>query len=189
MGMIAAVRAYIAYFQGDGPAIIQYARQALDLIPEENAMWRNSVAINLGDAYSMRGNFAASRQAYSEALKASLLADNLFLALLAGSKLAVDYKVQGHLRSAEEVCQQLIQLVSTRQPHHSEMAGKVYAIWGDILCERNDLERAEAYLRKAVEQCRREGNVAALGLSYLYLLRVLWGMQNFKLHGRDPAQH
>jgi LuxR family maltose regulon positive regulatory protein len=59
------------------------------------------------------------------------------------------------------------------------MAGKVYAIWGDILCEWNELERAEAFLRKAVELCRREGNVAALGLSYLYLLRVLWARQNF----------
>ncbi len=172
-GMIAAVRAYIAYFQGDGPAIIRYARQALDLLPEENSIWRNSAAINLGDAYSVSGDLEAAGRAYSEALEASRSAGNQFLGLLAGTKLAVAYKHQGHLQSAEVLCQQLVMFANSSEQPNSEMAGKVYAIWGDILCEWNELERAEALLRKAVDLCKREGNVAAIGLSYLYLLRVL----------------
>ena len=100
MGMVAAVRAYIAYFQGDGPAIVKYARQVLDLLPEENAMWRNSAAINLGDAYSISGDLEAAQQAYTEALRTSQAAGNLFLGLLAGSKLAVTLKEQGHYHRA-----------------------------------------------------------------------------------------
>jgi LuxR family maltose regulon positive regulatory protein len=172
-GMIAAVRAYIAYFQGDGPAIIRHARQALDLLPEENTIWRNSAAINLGDAYSVSGNLEAAEQAYSEALEASRSAGNLLLGLLAGTKLAVACKQQGYLHRTEELCQQLVMLANSSEHPHPEMAGKVYAIWGDILCEWNELERAEAILRKAVDLCKREGNVAAIGLSHLYLLRVL----------------
>lgn len=177
-GVIAAVRAYIAYFQGDGPAIIKYAHQALDLLPEENTMWRNSAAINLGDAYSVNGNLPAAQQAYFEALKASRSSGNIFLGLLAGTKLASTLRMQGQLRSAVEICQQLMRLANTDEPPNSEMTGKVYTIWGDILCEWNELEKAETYLRKAVKLCFREGNVAALGLAYLYLLRVLLARQN-----------
>jgi LuxR family transcriptional regulator, maltose regulon positive regulatory protein len=177
-GMVSAVRAYIAYFQGDGPAIIHYARQALDLLPEENTIWRNSAAINLGDAYSVSGDLEAAGRAYSEALEASRSAGNLFLGLLAGTKLAVAYKHQGHLHRVEELCQQLVRFANSGEQPHTEMAGKVYAIWGDILCEWNELERAEAILRKAVDLCKREGNVAAIGVSHLYLLRVLLARGN-----------
>ncbi len=173
-GMIAVVRAYIAYFQGDAQAIIKFANKALDLLPEENLMWRNSAAINLGDAYSIIGNLTAAQQAYSEALKSSQAAGKLFLALLAGAKLAVAYKEQGHLHSADEICQQLIQFAEEDKKSTTEMRGKLFAIRGDILCEWNELESAETYLHKAVELCRHEGNVAALGLSYLYLIRVLF---------------
>jgi LuxR family maltose regulon positive regulatory protein len=178
-GMLAAVRAYFAYFKGDALTIIKFAHQALELLPEGNTFWHNSAAINLGDAYSMSGNLAAAQQAYSEAMKASRSVGNLFLGLLAGSKLAVALKNQGHLRSAEQLCRELIQLANTSEQPRAEITGKVYAIWGDILCEWNELERAESYLRKAVEMCQREGNVAALGLAYLYLLRVLWSRQDF----------
>ncbi len=141
-------------------------------------MWRNSAAMNLGDAYSLGGDLAAAQQAYSQALKASQSTGNLFLGLLAGSKLAVAHKNQGQLRSAEAICQQLIRLVSTSEQPQTEMAGRVYAIWGDILCEWNELDRSETLLRKAVDLSLREGNVAALGFSYFYLLRVLLAKQN-----------
>ena len=177
-GMAAAVRAYIAYFRGDGTAIIQFARQALDLLPEENTIWRISAAINLGDAYSVSGDLEAAERAYVEALKASRSARSNYLGLLAGTKLAVAQKNQGHLRSVAELCQQLISLATVSDETHTEMTGKVYAIWGDILCEWDELERAEAMLQKAVDLCKQEGNVAAIGLSHLYLLRVLLARGN-----------
>ncbi len=173
-GMLAAVRTYIAFFQGDAAGIMQFARQALDLLPSESTMWRDSVAINLGDAYNIAGDLSGAQKMYSEVLGASQSSGNIFLGLLAGAKLAVSYKDQGQLRNAEEICRRLIQFATTREKPSLEIAGKLFGIWGEILCEWNELERAEAHIRKAVELCEREGNVATVGLSYLYLLRVLW---------------
>lgn len=53
-GMMAAVRALAAYFQGDVPAIIRFSRQALEALPEGDVTWRSSAATNLGDALSRR---------------------------------------------------------------------------------------------------------------------------------------
>jgi LuxR family maltose regulon positive regulatory protein len=62
-GRAAAIRAFMASFRGYIPAIIQYARQALDCLPEHDLAWRSSAAIVLGDAYVINGELEAAGRA------------------------------------------------------------------------------------------------------------------------------
>jgi LuxR family maltose regulon positive regulatory protein len=172
-GMVAAVRALSAYFRGDGPAIIRFSRRALEMLPEGNAMWRGGAAVNLGDAYRWSGDLAAASRAYAEAMKAGQTTGNTFLVMLVGIKQAFVQMHQGRLQRALEICRQQLELLDKSGLADTPMAAGVYAVWGNILCEWNDLDKASSYVQKACELCARGHSVGLLGLSYLTLLRIL----------------
>jgi LuxR family maltose regulon positive regulatory protein len=67
------------------------------------------------------------------------------------------------------------------------MVGSLFAVWGEVLCEWNDLDRAIDYVTKGVEQSERGRDVAALGWSYVCLVRVLFSRQD--LAGAEDAIH
>jgi LuxR family maltose regulon positive regulatory protein len=67
------------------------------------------------------------------------------------------------------------------------MVGSLFAVWGEVLCEWNDPDRAIDYVTKGVEQSERGRDVAALGWSYVCLVRVLFSRQD--LAGAEDAIH
>ncbi len=173
-GRVAAIRAFMASFRGDVPGIIQYSRQALEYLPEQDSAWRSSAAIALGDAYSFKGELAAAYRARLEALKASKAAGNIYLILIASLKLAVTLRQQGRLQRTIEICQQQLQLANESGLSQTAMAGWLLAIWGEVLAELNDLDGAIHQAKKGAELTERGSDVAMLGWSYLCLMRVLF---------------
>jgi LuxR family maltose regulon positive regulatory protein len=173
-GRVAAIRAFMASFRGDVPGIIQYSRQALEYLPEQDSVWRSSAAIALGDAYSFKGELAAAYRARLEALKASKAAGNIYLILIASLKLAVTLRQQGRLQRTIEICQQQLQLVYESGLSQTAMAGWLLAIWGEVLAELNDLDGAIHQAKNGAELTGRGSDVAMLGWSCLCLVRVLF---------------
>ena len=171
-GRVAAIRAFIASFRGDAPEIIQYARRALEYLPEQDSVWRSSAAIVLGDAHSFNGDMATAYQARLEALQASKTAGNLYLILIASLKLAITLRQRGQLQRVVEICQQQSQLATECGLSQTAMAGSLFAVWGEILGEWNDPDRAINYVKKGVDLSEQGRDVAALGWSYLCLVRV-----------------
>jgi LuxR family maltose regulon positive regulatory protein len=177
-GMVAAARALMAYFRGDVPAIIRFSRQALEVLPEKDAMWRGSAAINLGDAYRWSGDMVAAGRAYAEAVKVGRAAGNSFLVLLARVKQAFIQMHHGRLQQAIEICRQQLQLMEEGGLSQTPMASGLFVVWGGILYERNELDEALHYGQKACELSERGNSVGMLGLSYLTLLRILFGRRD-----------
>ncbi len=177
-GMAAAVRAYVALFQGDIAATIRFSRQALAALPERVSQWRNTAALALADAHSLSGDMVAAEQALAEAVKASRATGNPFLILLAHSKLAINQMSRGHLRRADEICRQELQLLREKGLSQTAMAGRLYATWGEVLCEWNDLDGATSCMDRALALSGQEGNVAALAWGYLLQVRVLFARQD-----------
>jgi LuxR family maltose regulon positive regulatory protein len=173
-GRAAAVRAFMASFRGDVPAIIQYARQALEHLPEEDPVWRSSAAIALGDAYSFSGDMVAACRARLEALEASKAAGNLYMTLIASMKLAVTLRQQGQLPEVMETCQQQWQLAKESGLSQTAVVGWLLAIWGEVLAELNDLEGAIDRAKRGTELTERGGDVAMIGWSYVCLVRALF---------------
>jgi LuxR family maltose regulon positive regulatory protein len=104
-GILATMRAFLALYRGKVPETIQYARQALEDLPQEAFTWRSTAAIALGDAYDSRGDLPAAYGARHEALLASKLAGDVYLNTLASLKLAITLRQQGQLQRVLETCE------------------------------------------------------------------------------------
>jgi LuxR family maltose regulon positive regulatory protein len=173
-GRAATVRAFMASFRGDVSEIIQYSRQALERLPEQDLVWRSSAAIALGDAYSFNGELGAAGRARLEALAASKATGNWYMTLIASMKLAVTLRQQGQLQRVIEVCQQQWQLAKESGLSQTAVVGWLLAVWGEVLAELNDLERAIDRAERGTELTEHSGDVAMIGWSYVCLVRALF---------------
>jgi LuxR family maltose regulon positive regulatory protein len=164
----------MASFRGDLPAIIQYSRQALESLPQEDLVWRSSAAIALGDAYSFNGEIVAACQARMEALEASKAADNWYMTLIASLKLAITFRQQGQLEEVIEICQQQWQLAKDSGLSQTAVVGWLLAVWGEVLAELNDLEGARDRAERGFELTERGSDVGMIGWSGICLTRALF---------------
>jgi len=173
-GRAAAIRAFLAFYRGDVPAIHRYSRQALEYLPEQDLTWRSAATVALGDAYSFVGEMAAAYRVRLEALEASRAAGNFYMTLIASMKLAVNLRQQGQLQQVVEICQQHLRLANERGLSQTAVAGWLLAIWGEVLAELDDLDGAIHQAEKGTELTERGRDLAMIGWSYLCLVRVLF---------------
>jgi len=177
-GRAAAIRAFLASYRGDVPGIIQYARQALEYLPEQDLAWRSTATIALGDAYSFEGELAAAYRARLEAWEASKAAGNIYMILIASLKFAVTLRQQGQLQRVLEICRQQLQLANESGVSQTAVVGWLLAIWGEVLAELNDLDGAIHQAKKGTDLTECGRDVAMIGWSYLCLMRVLFARRD-----------
>ncbi|MFC2023167.1 LuxR C-terminal-related transcriptional regulator [Chloroflexota bacterium] len=173
-GRAAAIRALLASYRGDVPAIHKYSRQALEYLPKDDLTWRSTATVALGDAYSFAGETAASYRVRLEALETSKAAGNFYMILIASMKLAVTLRQQGLLQQVMELCQQQLQLANESGLSQTVVIGWLLAIWGEVLAELNDLDGALHRAKEGAELTERGRDVAMIGWSSLCLMRVLF---------------
>jgi LuxR family maltose regulon positive regulatory protein len=173
-GRAAALRAHLAASQGDVQGLIQYARQALQYLPENDSTWRSTAFDGLGNAYSFLGDVASAYQARSEALEVSRAAGNVYMILFASLKLAVTLRDQGRLQQAMEICRQQLELADESGLSQAAVVGWLFTLSGEALAEKNELDRALQLAIKGAELTERGKDVILLGWSYLCLMRVLF---------------
>ncbi len=177
-GMVAAIRAFMASWQGDVPGIIQFSQQALEYFPEEDSTWRCSVAAVLGDAHFWRGDMVAANRAYSEAMTVSKAAGDIFQIMIAGLRVAKVERLQGRLRRVTEICRYLSQFAKENGVSQTSTAGWLLAIWAEVLYEWNDLDQAKRFVEKCVKLSEQVHDMAALGWGYLALVKILYGQDD-----------
>jgi LuxR family maltose regulon positive regulatory protein len=173
-GRAAAIRAFLAFYRGDIPAISQYSRQALEYLPEQDLTWRSTATVALGDAYSFAGETAAAYRVRSEALELSKAAGNFYMTLIASMKLAVTMRQQGRLERVIEICQQQFQHADGSGLSQTVVVGWLLAIWGEVLAELDDLDAAIRQAKRGTELVERGRDLAMIGWSYLCLMRALF---------------
>ncbi len=177
-GMVAAIRAYMASWQGDVPGIIQFSHQALEYLPEEDSTWRCSVVAVLGDSHFWGGDMVAANRAYSEAMTVSKVAGDIFQIMLAGTRVVKVERLQGRLRQAAELCRHLSQLAEESGVSQTSTAGWSLAMWGEVLYEWNDLGQAKRFVEKCIELSERVHDLVVLGWGCLALVRILYGQSD-----------
>jgi LuxR family maltose regulon positive regulatory protein len=173
-GRAATVRSFLVSYQGDVEKSIQYARQALMLLPTNDLTWRCSAIDNLGTAYSTIGDTALAYEARLEALQVSKAAGNVYMMLFASLRLVVTLRDLGRLQQAIALCQQQSRLADESGLSQTALVGWLYTLWGEMLAERNELDQAVQLATKGVELTERGKDVVLLGSSYLCLMRVLF---------------
>jgi ATP/maltotriose-dependent transcriptional regulator MalT len=173
-GRVAAIRAFIASYSGDIPGTIRHARKALDFLPEQELPWRSAALIALGDAFAIQGEMAAAYEARSDALETSKATCDFYLLMIANLRLAETLRQQGKLQQVIDICEQQMQSADKSGISKTVVVGWLLAIWGEVLAEFNDLEKAVDLAKKGVELTERGRDVAMIGWSNLCLVRVLF---------------
>jgi LuxR family maltose regulon positive regulatory protein len=152
-GRIAVIRAYISARTGDASRIVHFSSQALKLLPQRDLMWRSVAATTLGFGYGWAGagDLVKAQQAFSEAMKISQAAGNIYYHIFAGSCLGSVMLMRCRFKEATDICQQLLSLAIENGIEQTGIVGSLYGSLGMILCEWNDLDEGIRLIKKGIE--------------------------------------
>lgn len=158
LGELYAFRALLALRQGDMPATTQYAKQALDWLPQMQgkqpsmqgsyAIWRGLSLSIVAEEWIEAGHFPEARAALLESQALCAAVENHYFQRVAMIKLAQVFFEQGENQQATALYRQV--LASSRE------GGPVYTLCSALsglaaLCyEHNELESASQYAQEAI---------------------------------------
>lgn len=166
------ILALIATLTGDVQQGLDYSRQALDKLPMDRTFLRSIAAGNIGMAYVFLGDSDSAIQAFKESIALAQEAGNIMFAVASLSNLGGLYLLQGHLKLAEAVYRQALELSTTKYGQRLPVACRALMGLGEIAREWNHLEPAQALLEEAVRLARRYSETGELVMD-LSLARVL----------------
>jgi LuxR family maltose regulon positive regulatory protein len=174
VGRIAAIRSFLAAYSGDIPRTIRYARQALEYLPEQELPWRSAALIALGDAHASQGQMVAAHEARSDALVTGKASGDAYILLIVNLRLAEILRQQGKLQQVIDICERQLARAHESGMSESGVVGWLLGIWGEVLAELNNLNRAVDQATKGVKLTARGGDMTMIGWSNLCLVRVLF---------------
>ncbi len=161
LSQLLAARNQIAWWQGDFPQAFAAARQALELLPEQEVFWRATVILPIAIEELLAGRIDLAQQGAREAQVCFEAAKNPYGARAATQALAEIYYRQGELHTASQLYQQLF-TEATDDP--VDMASARIGL-AALSYEWNELESAEQELAQALDLGKR--NTEELGKYYM----------------------
>jgi LuxR family maltose regulon positive regulatory protein len=168
----AVIRSLIATYSGDVRQGLAYSRQALDDLPADRIFLRSIVVENIGMAHVVQGDIPSAIQAFKESIALAREAGNLMFAVASLSNLGGLYLLQGHLKLAEAVYQQALELATTPYGQRLPVACRAMLGLSEVARECNNLEGARSLLEEAVQLSRQYNETGEL-VMLLSLARVL----------------
>jgi LuxR family maltose regulon positive regulatory protein len=138
LGMVAALRSSVHWWQGNFPQAFAYARQALELLPPDELMWRGTCLIHLGTAELFAGRLDEAQQMFTEAQLANRTIGNAYAARAAQFMLCEIHLQRGELRLAAQIYQQILQEAEAQQDYSD--AGAVCTALARLAYEWNRME-------------------------------------------------
>jgi ATP/maltotriose-dependent transcriptional regulator MalT len=148
---IAVYRAGQAQALGDVANAMKYARQALDLVPEDDHLGRGSAAALLGLASWASGDLEVGHRMYAEGMVLVQRAGNLSDALGCTIALADIRIVQGRLHEAMRTYERALQLATEQGAPALRGTADMYVGMSELHRERNDLHTATQHLLRSKE--------------------------------------
>ncbi len=173
-GALTTAQAHSASMQSD-PVAAEYARRALAYLPTGDVLsdsLRSLASLILGDVSRMNGEMEEAKQAYNEAVRIGLAANNPLLLILGNSNLADIYFEQGQLHLAARKMSDALQMTTRSDGSKPLIIDRVLAGLSQVAFEWNDLEGAERYARQCVKLCQASGNLEWQIVSQVMLARL-----------------
>ena len=177
-GRVAAIRAFMDSYRGDVAGIIRHANRALVCLPEGDRTWRSITEIVSGDAYGFKGDLSAAYRSRMDAYQNCLAAGDTYYAILAGIKVAITLRSQGHLQQTIETCQDVIRLADECGLSSTSVTGLAYALKGEVLAELNEMDEAFIHARKGIRLVTRGIDLTLSGWGYLCLMRIYFSSKD-----------
>jgi LuxR family maltose regulon positive regulatory protein len=155
---IATARAYQAQALGDIPGSVIYARQALELTPEEDHFRRVQATALLGLTYWASGDLEAADQSFADLTMNMLMTGNIVAAIGTTYVLADIRVALGRLHEAVSTYEQSMQFATDQGEPTPLGTADLYGGMSEIHREWDDLETAERHLMTS----KKLGEQAAL---------------------------
>jgi LuxR family maltose regulon positive regulatory protein len=149
-GTIAVARAYHAGALGDVLSAANHARRALELLPEDDHLWRGAAASLLGIAYWTSGDLEAAHRSFADGVAHQQMAGHTRFQIAVTYILADIRIAQGRLHEAVRTYEQSLQ-VATEQGEPVWGTANLYVGLSELHRERGDLEAAKQHLLRSKE--------------------------------------
>ncbi|MEO8609512.1 MAG: LuxR C-terminal-related transcriptional regulator [Chloroflexota bacterium] len=170
VGQIAAARATLALSQYQVEAVIVQSRRALQYLHPDNLPMRTVATWTLGFAYQQRGERAAARSTYSEAVAISAASGNRFVNILASIGLGNIQESENQLYLAAETYQRSLEMVGNQL---FPAACEAHLGLARILYEWNDLEAAQQHGQQSIYLARQyDSMIDRYIVSEIFLARL-----------------
>ncbi|MBW2429548.1 MAG: hypothetical protein JRF56_11355, partial [Deltaproteobacteria bacterium] len=170
-GRIAVMRAYISTRTGDLSRTIDFASQALKLLPQGDLNWRSVAATLLGMGYGS-AKLIEQQHAFREAMEISKAAGNIYYHIFAGSCLGSTMVHRGKLKEAKNFNRQLLNLAIENGIEQTGIGGSLYGNLGMILCEWGDFDEGIRLINKGIELSELGRDPVIVAVCQISLLRA-----------------
>jgi len=147
--MIALARAYNAQVQGNLAATVKYAELALQIIPEDDLVWRAKAIITLEVTHWASGNLELAIRGIGDWMERMTQLGNHVFVVASAFGVADLLVVLGRLSEAERTYQDALQLAVQHGPeaehitaHHHLGLSMIYRQWGNDTLAAHHLKRA-----------------------------------------------
>jgi LuxR family maltose regulon positive regulatory protein len=156
-GQIAMYHAGMALARGDVPETARYARQVLELAPEEDYRERGAGAALLGLALWTKGDLEAAYKSFAEGMAQLQKAGNIADAV-GGVRALADIRIaQGRLHDAMRTYKKALQLAKDNGTPELRGTADMYVGMGNLEREHNKLHAANQLLLRSQEQGEQTG--------------------------------
>jgi LuxR family transcriptional regulator, maltose regulon positive regulatory protein len=126
-----------------------YARQALDLAPEDDPLTRGGAAGFLGLAAWTSGELEIAHRTYADGMASLRKAGNIADAINGAITLGAIRIAQGRLREAMHTYEQALQLANSQGAPVLRGTADIYVGMSELARERNDLQAATQHLLRS----------------------------------------
>jgi len=157
LGEVHSVRGMIAWWQGDLKTAFDRARQALDLLPENNLTWRGVAMLTSSYQELYSGRLQTAQEQILEARALLGAAQNQRGTLAATQILSEVYFWQGDMEQVVVLSQQVSQ-EATGSEDMLDDQGSAALTLGQVAYEHNDLDESEAHARRALDAALQRKN-------------------------------
>lgn len=153
LGEVLAFHSLVDWLQGEYDTSFDFARQALQLLPQSDNQWRGISLIMLGVDQMMSGDLHSARQTVSQALARCQTAQNIYGTLDSKLLLGEILHLQGELDQAGQQFRETLALAerTPMTPVQAEIRRRRALLGlGALALERNDLQEADEALAQVV---------------------------------------
>jgi LuxR family maltose regulon positive regulatory protein len=149
--MIALARAYNAQVQGDPATTVKYAKLALQIIPEDDFVWRAKAIITLEGTHWASGNLESAVRAIGDWMESMTQLGNHVFVVASAFGIADLLVGLGRLSEAERAYQDALQLAAQHGPEAEHITAHHHLGLSLIYRQRGDDTLAAHHLKRAAE--------------------------------------
>jgi len=152
LGQIAAATATLALTRYDVETMLAQSRRALEYLHPSSLSTRASANWTLGYAYTLQGDRAAARRAFTESISLSQTSGAIFTAILATIGLGNVQEVDNQLYQAAETYRRVLQWAGDKP---QQIISEAHLGLARVLYEWNDLDAAEQHGEQSLQLARQ----------------------------------